>query len=661
MAYADDVRASSKQTTAEFTYGVTTVAGDDDLISIKVQVDGFIYRTGMAQCTLKYIGSHDILDEVVIVKGGLTGYALLDYGKFIITEVTEDSATGIKTAKGFDRMYLTTVAYDITPSYPITLGDLVDDIATELGIVVATTSFFNDDFSLSADVFENSGLSYRGVLDMIAECAGAFIMFNDDGELEIRQTTANDAIASSDMIEFKIDPVWGQLNSLVLARLPQEDNIIEQDSGSISTYGLFEVKFADNLILDDDRETYITPLFAEIKHLMYSPAKIKTIGLGYYKIGDIVEVTDLDSNTFDIVITSYSVEYGAGLIETIESKAPDKTNTPYDTAGFIGKAIKNTEIKVDKVEGEIILINTDLDENYMTSAEISVLTDQITISVEQNQTEIGDLTDTVDGNVSDIGDLETAVTSLEVGVSGLEVQVEGMGGSNLLLNSSGLRGDLGEWQVLDVDGDPVDADNDGTAVITTPTTENTESGSGFELDEYIIQTVNTIIGESYTLYFLYEDDVEVSITGALTDEEYVTADWTVFKYLFTATSATTTIKILSTVTAVVADIVLKKGDVTGWVQAPNEVYGTNFRFDKEGFSVTSLTDDFKAVLDNTKLGIYDTSGGSDRLIALFSKDEGLITSLTAQDEFTLQRYENSDSATRFIPTATGTMITVNDS
>jgi hypothetical protein len=155
------------------------------------------------------------------------------------------------------------------------------------------------------------------------------------------------------------------------------------------------------------------------------------------------------------------------------------------------------------------------------------------------------------------------------------------------------------------------------------------------------------------------DPIEVT-AGGYTEEE-----WAVFKYQFDATSASTTIR-LTNVTAgagaycIIGDLVCKLGTTNGWEQAPNEVYGRNFKFDDDGLTITSLEDYFKAVLDNVKLGIYDTSGGTDKIMALFSKDEGLITKLVAQDELVVQRYQNSEKSTRFIPTSTGCMITVND-
>jgi len=176
----------------------------------------------------------------------------------------------------------------------------------------------------------------------------------------------------------------------------------------------------------------------------------------------------------------------------------------------------------------------------------------------------------------------------------------------------------------------------------------------------------------YTFYLRFKKllDLDLTITGvtgtlSITAGDYVDETWAVYQYQFVANSGITEVKISNVDSgegayAILSDMVLKAGIVSGWVQAPNEVYGKNYRFDASGFSVTSPTDNFKAVLDNTKLGIYDTTGTTDRVLALFSKDAGLITRLVAQEEFQIQRYQNSEKATRFIPTDTGCMITVNN-
>lgn len=724
------IKGSARKIKARVTNGLDVITEKDDLQSIEILSEGSLCRTVMRQAQVVYFGNHSLLGNSVSLEVGvalpntLTEY--INYGTFKVTEVTQDVKGLISTAKMYDRMYEALQTYSLAPTYPITVLQLLQAICAELGWTLATTTFANSDILLTRELFTESQLSYRDVLNMIAEASGTIMFFNKDDELELKtiSPTVLETLTTKELISLKLEPLYGELNSLVLSRSPQEDNIVEQDETSIATYGLNEFKIVNNYILDSDRETYITPIFNVLKGIKYYPFNAETIGLGYFEVGDRIKVTDLSGTEFEVLVMNIKLKVAGGLSEVIEAKIPEKTTTDYDYAGIIGKTIKNTEIIVDKQQGEIDILAgkvesalivpqqaeppespevgdmyLDTDDNVIyrytgtewlatgltlddledyytkdeTRAQINMTAEGINASVLATQTTATNAQALAEENSADITSIRSNITSLQLDVDGLGIAVQGIGGTNLLRNSSGLKGSIEEWQEFDGNGDLIDASNNGTVVQNSDTEENTESGSGIRINEqFIVQTIPTIINGDYTFYCRFKklEDLDLTITGVsgvipITAGEYVDETWAVFKYSFIATDTTTTVKIDNTASgtgayAILSDMVCKLGDVNGWVQAPNEIYGRNFRFDKDGFSVTSLTDDFKATLDNTKLGIYDTSGGTDRIVALFSKDDGLITSLTAQDEFTLQRYENSTKATRFIPTSTGCMIIVND-
>lgn len=664
--FKNAIKDISRRLKATVTDGSDPIIEANDLISVEIISEGNLCRTVMRQANIKYFAeSHDYLEDYLNIQIGVvlpdTSTEYIDYGDFKVVEISEVMAGGIVTAKAYDRMYEAMKRWDLEPTYPLTTLELVEDICTELGWTCAVTSFPNDDIEIDQDLFIDDQMSYRQVLNMIAEASGSIIYFNEDDELDFKQVSESieETLATSELVTLNLESEYGELNTVTLSRMPQEDNITEQDATSVATYGVNELKIENNYIVDDDRETYITPIYNELNGIKYYPSDSTTIGLGYFQVGDRIKLTDLSSNEYEIVITGITLNLSGGLKERIVSVAPDKGVTNYDYAGIIGTKIKNTEIIVDKQDGEIQLLVDD-------TTQIKQDAESILLTAQTAQ-------DTADDNADDISDLSDDITSLELRADGLEIDVQGIGGANLLVNGTGLKGTLTEWQEFDEDGDLVDSDNDGTVVSTSDIEENTESGSGIKIEEqFITQTVNTIVGESYTLYFRFKalNDLDLYLTGVAgalepTSGSYTDETWEVYKYEFTATDTETTVKLDNTDSgtgsyAIICDTVLKKGTVSGWIQAPNEVYGKNFRFDTEGFSVTSNTDNFRATLDNTKLGIYDTSGGSDRNVALFSKDDGLITSLTAQDEFTVQRYENSAKATRFIPTSTGLIITVNN-
>jgi hypothetical protein len=730
--YKTTVKGDYKDIRATVSDGANTITESDDLKSIKVYNNGGLCRTIMKQAEVRHWGTYDWLDtwleiNIGVDVGGTPEY--VNHGEFKVVKVTEDQASGEKILKLYDRMYEALQEYDDTAfTYPLTILQLLQAICTELGWTLNTTTFTHSTLSIATDLFSDQGLRYRDILEDIAEATGTIMYFNEDSELTLKAvdtSTIAETLTTNEEMNLTLETKWGELNSLALARDPQEDVILQQDATSIAANGLWEFRISNNLILDGDRETYIGDLFTALNGIEYYPFECETIGLGYFEVGDTIQVTDTSSNTYPVLITDIEIDLSGGLKETLKGVSPAKASTDYDTAGIIGKTIRDTQIIVNKQDGEIEILNEametvatiprqstepaspetndlwlnltdniiyiyngeewiataikieDLD-NYYTINEvdtaITTSAETITLAVESVESLVNDNTEDIATNTDNIEDTQSNVTQLELDVDGLELEVSGVGGSNLLKNSAGLKGSLEEWQDLDANGDPVGTDNDGTIVQTSNVEENTESGSAIRIDEqFITQTFSTIAGGTYTFYCRFNklEDLDLTISGVvgtleITAGDYVDETWAVYQYQFTAVGSNTTITISNTGSlpgayAILSDMVCKLGVVTGWVQAPNEVYGNNYRFDEDGFSVTSLTDQFKAVLDNVKLGIYDTSSGTDRIMALFSKDAGLITSLVAQDELVIQRYENSDSSTRFIPTSTGCMITVNDS
>lgn len=629
----------------------------------------------------------------------------IDYGMFWVVSEEVDQVTGVTTAKCFDQMYFANEQYGLTPTYPLTLFEFVEDICTELGWTLGVASFPNDDISLTAELFSESKLTYRQILDMVAEASGSIIYFSNN-ELLFRQveiSTAGETLGLADMFSVKLENKYTDINQLVGSRMPQEDNVLVKDDANIALNGIKEIRIVNNYIIDDDRETYLPVIFAELLGLNFYPCECRTVGLGYFEIGDRISVPNSAGTGHHIVVMEYEIVMDGALRETLKCFSPDLTYTNTSYAGIIGQAIKNTEIIVNKQQGEIDLINLeiadipsipkqaeppespetndlymDTDDNLIyrydgtgwvasgiSGAEFSLTTSAINSTVTDLSGLVSALEVTADTNSEDIETLTGSVSDLEQTATALELSIEQLGGVNLLKNSVGLKGTIEEWQELDGNGDPLDADNDGTIVQTSDVELNSESGSAISItDQYILQTINTIEGELYTVYcrFKKTDTTNVNITG-IGDVELAGDDdvWTVFKYQFTAGGSSTTIKFITgaLVTCVLTDMVVKIGDCSGWTPAPNEVYGANYRFDKDGFQITSLTDTFKSLLDNTKFAVYDTAGG-DRIIMYVSKDQALITQATLQEQLTVQRYENSASALRIIPVDDGAFFVIND-
>lgn len=637
--FKDAVKAPTKQIKAYLVDNEvypTEITESDDLKSVIITQESSLLHTVMRKAEVIHFGNHNFLDKYVNLGLGVvlpdTSTEYIDYGSFKVVERETIKGSNEVKLKLFDKMYESLIAWDLDPiydrTYPCTLLQLLEAICDRLGWTLGTTTFPNYDLEITSDVFTGVVNTYRQVLEMIAEASASTIFFDVDNELKvvpIEKTTSLETLDKDILDTLTVETKFGEINSLVLSRMPQEDNILQKDQPSIDANGLTEIKIVNNLIVDSNRATWIGGIFGELFGLEFHPFNSTTKGLGYIQIGDRLTVKDPQDNEFPVVVFGVETKITGGVTERYFADTPDKSNTNYQTAGIIGQLIRDTQIVVNKQTGEITLL---------------------TQQTEENTTDIAELIQTVDG---------------------LSLAVESVGGTNLLKNSVGLKGTLTEWQTLDINGDPVDARNNATIDQSVDVEQNTESGSAFRLsDQFIDQTIPTIIGETYTFYARFKKSTTLNltiggITGSIsvTNPSYVDNTWDVFKYTFVATLNATPIKLETTsAQATVSDIVVKLGDVTGWTQAPNEVYGSTYKFDKDGFQITSPNNDFRSLLDNEKLAVYDDQAG--KVMMLVSKDSGIITRLVVQEYVQIQRYDNPSKSAKILPTTTGALLIIND-
>lgn len=675
QAFKDSAKANVKQIVANVSDGTTTIYNTDDLKSIKLYSEGSLLHSIMRKATIRYFGSHDFLDKDLNINIGFVtanGDEYINFGTFHGYKLKQVKDQETVQLEAYDKMYEALQAWDLQEgtdiTYPTTLKGLLQAICTKLGWTLGTSTFPNDDTTIESDVFTGVIKTYRQALDDIAEASGSIIYFDTDDTLKVLPIAISgtvETLSANDVLEtLDIQKKFGNVGSVVLSRQPQEDNIVKQDSNPYED----EVKIVNNLIVDSDRTTWITEIFNALNGLEFYPFKASTNGMLYLQIGDRVQLNDVLGNTYETVIFGIDLTVDSAITENFFTDRPEKTSTNYNTAGIVGQNITHTEIIVDKQGNEIDLISSDLSNNYYTASEINIQHDQINSTVQNVAQQATDAQNQADSNADEIQIMQGDITTLEQRADALELEVDSIGGTNLLKNSVGLKGDIKEWQLFDNDGNLIDSVNNGTVISNTDVQINSESGSSIRLDQqYILQTFPTIEGERYTYYCRYKSnaDAHVEITGQeTTTVANSNEEWTTLQLIFTATASSTTLKITNTDQASgayiqLADNIVKLGSANGWVQAPNEVYGKNYRFDKDGFAITSETDTFKSVLDNQKLAVYDTS--TDKVIMYVSKDEGKITDLTVQDMLIIQRYDNPSASGRFIPSDTGLMLVINDS
>lgn len=345
--------------------GTTTVYSASDVLqSVSIEATGELFGTYASQATIKLLGIDyqsllnadiDILYQLVVNESPES----IDYGHFIIFDIQTDFKKGTTTLKANSQMLqLQEQDYSPMEGFPMTLGQMTQKIADDFGLTLDDISGLpNINRTIEEDLYANiNGANYRNVLAEIAGATGSMAIIDRiDSTLYFRpyQSVVQQTMDYSYLKSYNKGLHYGPVNSLVLSRTPQEDNVVIKDDASIATYGLTEVKLANNEIMDDDRESFATPLFNAISGMEWNGFEIETVGLGWLECGDRVSITDEDNNTIEGIITYIKVTFDGGVKEIIKAVPPINTETNYALAGGITKTIYNTEIKVDKQNQEI--------------------------------------------------------------------------------------------------------------------------------------------------------------------------------------------------------------------------------------------------------------------------------------------------------------------
>lgn len=281
----------------------TVITGQDKLIKITIDSSGHLFGTATSVINVELFGTdYNLVDHTfnVIAKTLVDiendTWEEANLGLFYVEESTADFEKKTTKIKGYDLMgKLAKTPYNSgTIQFPCTVKELINQLAERFEFTVDTNldNLPNITYQIPEDLYAKiSNCTYRDILGEIAGATATIAVFNGKtlSFRDSKKKSDEDEIWTYDNLKtLKYKPKYGPVNSLMLARTPQEDNIAISDNDSITTNGLTEVKLANNEILDDDRRSLIDPIFNSIKGLSYQPFEAETTGLGWHKPGDLL-------------------------------------------------------------------------------------------------------------------------------------------------------------------------------------------------------------------------------------------------------------------------------------------------------------------------------------------------------------------------------------
>lgn len=345
-------------------------------------------------------------------------YEYIDFGDYIVNEVEKKEDTNSYMVKCYDKMLYSMVDYERLGEYsltedttfqkdknyysyannvytlytgdrtgnpvalglyeytfePITIDDYIKAICDHLGLVFKnygetyanSDKIINEEFYIATDG-TSLNFTFRDVLDDLAEVTASTIVINEeDGELEIRYINeTNDTIDAEYLKNVKVDfgQKYGPINSIVLSRSAESDNVYLKDDESIAENGLCELKIIDNEIMNlNDRDQYLPDILEKLDGLEFYLNDYSSTGICYYNVCDKynVEITRIDDETEEETTVTYpcimfndEVLITQGLEENIHADIPDGAETDYKHADTTDKRINKAYLIVKKNESEI--------------------------------------------------------------------------------------------------------------------------------------------------------------------------------------------------------------------------------------------------------------------------------------------------------------------
>ena len=344
-----------------------TITDTDNLVSFSIESTGELFGSVATVATVKLLGSdYDLVGKTIRIGYGLSlgggSYESINYGYFLVTEAPVKKGAETTTIKAIGKMSeMQNADYETGIEFPRTIAELAEAVGNRFGLTVADMSLLpNYNYEITEDLYENiSSENYRNILAEIAGATASMAVV-DDRLLQIyfrpHQNTVQYSLDYEKLKSLTVGAHYGPVNSVVLSRMPAEDNIAITDEQSVEDNGLTEVKLANNEIMDDDRTTFIGNLLNAVDGIEWTGFEATTVGLGWLECGDRVEFEDDNGNLVEGIITYRKITVDGGIKEEIKGEIPPETTTNYALAGGVMKTIYNTEIKVDKQGQEINLI-----------------------------------------------------------------------------------------------------------------------------------------------------------------------------------------------------------------------------------------------------------------------------------------------------------------
>ena len=448
--FKNTIKEFGKEIDNIITFGDTAL-GVDDLNAVTPSFKSSILKSAMKQLGID--SNVEIpVGTILNYKFGLKvngEYEYIDFGKYVVYSVEKQEDTASYKITCYDKMLYTMKEYVALENgtFPMTIRDYITNLCLDCGLLFidTTKTFANYDKVIESDLYADLGYTYRDILDELSQVTASIICLNKNDSVQVRYLNdTNDTIDEEFLKEVNVTfgEKQGKINSIVLSRSGESDNVYLRNEESVELDGLNEVKIVDNQIMNfNDRADYLPAILEQLNGLEYYINDFSSTGIIYFDIYDKYNV-QIGDNIYPCIMFNDEILVTQGLEENVYTELPKQTETDYTKASQDDRLLRKTYIIVDKQNQTI----------EATISSISGLNDELsnldkTIEeIEKNQKEVSgqvsQMQQTLNGfdfrivNIENDGVTKIKNTLVTIDIDGIKVATNESAISTLITNNS---------------------------------------------------------------------------------------------------------------------------------------------------------------------------------------------------------------------------------
>ena len=363
--FKEEIGSNGRQLDSIITYqlnGVAQTLTSEQLNGVTPTFQGAILKSVMKQLDVDSnvdipIGTSINYKFGVLVDGT---FEYLNFGNYIVYSSEKQEDLESYKLICYDKLLFSMMDnQDLGVTYPISVRDYLKALCNKLGLQFknANDNFVNYSRMIQKELYVGQEYTYRDILDELAQVTASTICLDENDKLELRYISNNavDTINEEYLKDVNINfsEKYGKVNSIVLSRSGESDNVYLRDEESVQANGLCELKIVDNQIMNwNDRSDYLPEILDKLDGLEYYINDFVSTGITYLELCDRYNVK-IGDNTYSCVMLNDEIEITQGLVENIHTDMPEEAKTDYTKADKTDRRINETWIIVNKQKGNI--------------------------------------------------------------------------------------------------------------------------------------------------------------------------------------------------------------------------------------------------------------------------------------------------------------------